>query len=104
MAHRTADDSWHLDRKVPVAIILAVLTQTAMFGWYASKLDSRISALERLQERNVVTDRRQYDRINDFDRIVAETNARLAKMEGILQQMSKQLESLDRKIERKQDK
>ena len=95
-----SEAGWHLDKKVPVAIILTVVGQTALFGWYASKLDSRVEALEALQARNVVTDRRQYDRMNAFDATLAQTNIRLAKMEGILQQMSKQLEAVDRKLSR----
>lgn len=46
-----SDASWHFDRKVPIALIvtlaLTVSTQTiAAFVW-ASKMDSRVEALER---------------------------------------------------------
>lgn len=46
-----SDERWHIDRKLPVALILtfalAISTQTiAAFVW-ASKMDSRVEALER---------------------------------------------------------
>jgi hypothetical protein len=28
--------SWHLDKRVPIAIMLALLGQTVAFGWYAA--------------------------------------------------------------------
>lgn len=46
-----AEGAWHLDRKVPVAIIGALLMQTMALGWWASKLDSRVESLERADQR-----------------------------------------------------
>lgn len=40
------DGKWHLDKKVPIAL-MAGLAMNAVLGiWYASKLDSRIYSLE----------------------------------------------------------
>lgn len=37
---------WHLDKRVPVAIIVALLVQAGSFGWLFAKIDSRINAVE----------------------------------------------------------
>jgi hypothetical protein len=38
--------SWHLDRRVPIATIGAIILQAAAFGWMVSSMDSRIQSLE----------------------------------------------------------
>lgn len=42
-----ADARWHLDKKVPIALLLAILAQTAGGFWWASSLTERVSMLER---------------------------------------------------------
>lgn len=46
MARRADDDVWHLDKKVPISIIAALLMQFVAGLWFVSKLESRIVALE----------------------------------------------------------
>lgn len=41
------DDNWHLDKKVPITLIAAILFQTFGFGVYAANLNNRIANLER---------------------------------------------------------
>ena len=38
--------SWHLDRKVPIGLIIAVLLQTCALLIWGTKLDSRVGYLE----------------------------------------------------------
>ncbi len=40
------DNSWHLDKKVPITLIGAILVQTFGFGVYAENLNNRIANLE----------------------------------------------------------
>ena len=49
-------EQWHLDKKVPVAIIIVLLTQGLAGAWYMAKLDAndlqqdkRITAIESWQ-------------------------------------------------------
>jgi len=42
---------WTLDKRVPLALIITIVTQLFGFGWIAAKMDSRISSLED-KERN----------------------------------------------------
>ena len=38
---------WHLDRRVPIAIIITLSIQTAAVVGWASKLDERVNVLEK---------------------------------------------------------
>lgn len=40
-------DSWHLDQKITVALILALLTNAGAGIWWASATDSRLNSLEK---------------------------------------------------------
>lgn len=42
-----SDSNWHLDRKVPVAIIVALMMQTAGVVWWGATASERLNALER---------------------------------------------------------
>lgn len=41
------DAAWHLDKKVPIAMILAILMQTAGIVWWGATASERLNALER---------------------------------------------------------
>lgn len=47
MNHRDDDGAWHLDKKVPLALIFTILAQTAMAFWWASSVNERVAILER---------------------------------------------------------
>ena len=33
---------WHLDKRVPIALIAGLFLQAATFGWWASQINSRV--------------------------------------------------------------
>ena len=41
------DDNWHLDKKVPITLIGAILIQTFGFGVWAASLNARLDFLEK---------------------------------------------------------
>ena len=43
----SAEESWHLDKKVPIALIFAILLQTVAFAWWGATLTARVDFLER---------------------------------------------------------
>jgi len=48
LAHdRPEDRQWHLDKKVPLALIITIVAQTVAISWGASNLWTRVSELER---------------------------------------------------------
>jgi hypothetical protein len=42
-----SDYGWHLDRKVPIALIVALAAQTGAVSWWAATLSVRVDLLER---------------------------------------------------------
>jgi hypothetical protein len=50
MTDHQYEASWHLDRKVPIALILAIVLQTGGLVWWASSLSERVNALERSRD------------------------------------------------------
>lgn len=52
--------AWHLDRRVPIALILALLAQSGTAVWWASKMESRV-------ENVATTNQRQDDQIEALD-------------------------------------
>ena len=49
MAAPVDDGAWHLDRKVPIALIATIVIQTMAIVWWAAKTDARVDQLERWQ-------------------------------------------------------
>ncbi len=41
------DGNWHLDKKVPIAMIMAIILQTGGMVWWAASASERLNALER---------------------------------------------------------
>jgi len=47
---QASEESWHLDKRVPLAFILAILLQTAGIVWWGSSISERMNSVEREQE------------------------------------------------------
>ncbi len=75
------EGNWHLDKRVPVALIIAIVTQTLGIVWWAATISARVDGLQgrisemtgyasrlaRLEERQLaVADR--LDRIEELQR------------------------------------
>ncbi len=50
------DREWHLDKKVPIALIATLLLQTGGLVWWARGLDARVAALEKGDETRITKD------------------------------------------------
>lgn len=71
------DSRWHLDKKVPIALLLAILANIFVGIWYAGRMDLILSQYER---RIVVL---EAQRVSD-DRDTAALKERLAStLEGL---------------------
>lgn len=44
-------NAWHLDKRVPVALIITILGQMAFFVWWAANVESRMLASETANSR-----------------------------------------------------
>lgn len=51
-------ESWHLDKKVPIALIGALLLQTAGFGIWMGSMQERVATVEAWQTKNERLDTR----------------------------------------------
>ena len=43
---REYEREWHLDKKVPIALIFTIAMQTGVFIWWAASLTGRVERLE----------------------------------------------------------
>lgn len=43
----TDETKWHLDKKVPIALIFTIIAQTSAFVWWAADINARVSGLEK---------------------------------------------------------
>lgn len=50
--------SWHLDKRVPVALLAAILVQSAAFGFWVGGLAARVVHIEQWQSDNRSVDAR----------------------------------------------
>jgi hypothetical protein len=109
-------ESWRIDRRLPVALVAAILLQTGTAIWWASDLDGRVAELESTAAASAA-DRaasrafhieqriRLWDRVNEIQLQSNETNARLSRLEGSLHEISVNMNRLvDHLIDQKRDR
>ena len=81
------DRQWHLDKKVPLALIMTIIGQTVVAAWGASNLWTRVGELERQMQIAAP----QFERV-----IRLET-----KVDGITGSLSEIKALINRRIEQK---
>ncbi len=79
---------WHLDKRVPVALIIAIMAQTVSVVWWAASLSARVGVLER--------DWASFEVI--ATRLRAQED-RQARADERLQALYARLERIDRKLD-----
>jgi hypothetical protein len=85
------DDKWHLDKKVPISIIIAMIFQFVASLWFVARLDARVIALETAQVAQAERDRAQD----------ANHNTSLGLIRDDMREIGRKL---DRLVEREMDK
>lgn len=56
--NRNVSGGWHLDKRVPIAFIVAIVFQTGCFIWFLAAVDGRVTQLEHWQAGNEPTKER----------------------------------------------
>ena len=79
---RMYDEHWHLDKRVPIAMIFAIFIQTAGAFWWASDISRRVTTLEANQAHSSIL----------VERIV--------KLETVLSRLDKTLDKLEKKMDK----
>lgn len=91
---------WHLDKRVPLAIIFAIAMQTVGLVVWATRLDARVSALE-AQAMTEQADRladRQAGARRDLDIRTLQTQS--ANIDQSLRDLSGDIREMNRKLDR----
>ena len=84
-------EEWHLDKKVTVGIIAALLFNAGSSVWWASKLDVIVRSNS---EKLIMHD----DRINSMQLQSFKISERLARIDENLKNNTKQLGRIERKV------
>ncbi len=82
MSEGRPKESWHLDKRVPVALILTLLAYGGVALWWASGVEQRVVSLE-VQQR-------------ETDAAIREVPSRLARLEVLLERIERQLAKPER--------
>ncbi len=78
----TDDNQWHLDKRVPIALIVTIAMQSAVIIWWASQIEARVNGLEQ----------------TDAERATVE--ARLVRLETTTEQQTRVLIRIEDKLDR----
>ncbi len=84
------DSQWHLDRRVPIALIFTLLMQTVAAVWWAATMSARVDALDR--QINALND--NPSRILRVEERQQAISSRLARIEAIQRRMDSKLDKL----------
>jgi Tfp pilus assembly protein PilO len=79
-----ADEQWHLDKRVPVAIIFAILIQTAGAVWWASNMTERMDQIERRMDNAA-------QRSQNIDNLVASQATQIAVLVARIDEQTRQI-------------
>jgi len=83
---------WHLDKRVPVALILTIVLQTGGVIWWASQQTHRLGAVEAAAVLVTANARENEIRIRTLELSRAQTDERLINIVGTLARIERKLE------------
>lgn len=91
-------EGWHLDKKVPITLIVTIFLQSAMAIWWIAKTDGRIENLEKIGEARAEMSDRLVKAEADQYALRVDTNNRLTDMTNRLNRIE---DKIDRVIEQR---
>jgi len=80
------DRQWHLDKKVPLALIMTIIGQTVVAAWGASNLWTRVGELERQMQIAAP----QFERIIRLEAKVDGITGSLSEIKALINRRSEQ--------------
>lgn len=87
--------SWHLDKKVPITIVTALIVQTVALVWQASALNSAVK-----QNANSIAETTK--RVSDMEIRERETGKMMAKVETMLENLQHTVYRIDNALDDRQ--
>ena len=97
LIHEVAADTWHFDKKVPIALIAAIVFQTCGLVWFGAQLSIRVDVLERVQASHAAS-------LLSIINKDAALERNLAILEQSKKHISNQLNKIDEKVDEILDK
>lgn len=85
-------NSWHLDKRIPITLVVMIFVQTAGGVWWASKIDARMGEIEKDSLVHVTK-----TECADKHLILAE---QVKRVEALNDTVANRLENIDRKLDR----
>ena len=85
-------EGWHLDKKVPLSIILAILAQTAVLFTWGARLDQRVTQMESISANHTII-------IEAMRSNQSDTKATLARMDERLFSTSEGVKEIKAKLD-----
>lgn len=79
------DARWHLDKRVPIALIITIAVQTAGIVWWASSLSERVNTLERRADASAP----QGDRLTRVEVKIENVQEGIARIERLIRKETK---------------
>lgn len=73
----TDSGAWHLDRRVPIALIITIVLQATAIVWWGAKLSARVEMLEH----TIAQQNDDHERLVRVETTVQSIDRRLARME-----------------------
>ena len=95
--NRPPREPWHLDRRVPIALIVTILMQTASVVWFLAQMDSRVAILERDEARIEVVARANSKAINSLTTRMAVQQEKLSAILSTVERIDRRLADAERK-------
>lgn len=86
------DEPWHLDKRVPVALIVTILIQTAAAVWWASETTQRLDTLERTATALAESGNSKELRIRAIELAAGRTDEKLVAIQATLARIERLLE------------
>jgi hypothetical protein len=93
---RTPAEPWHLDKRVPLALIVTILLQTGTAVWFLASLQSRMGVVERDLGRERDLNGRQEVAIRAIETGAARLDQKLDGILDVVERMDRRLERMER--------
>ena len=88
-------EPWHLDKRVPIALILTIMLQSGAAVWFAASLSFRVDILERDVDRERVVNGQQSAAIHQIENGAARLDEKLDSIITLIERMDRRLERMD---------
>lgn len=91
---KTADEPWHWDKRVPIALILAILGQTVAAVWWAASLAAQVTDHTRRVALLEASDGRQSEESRKLSETLIRLDARMNTQTEILRRLEESVTRL----------